>query len=195
MIHGRPYLLVMGGQTMSEERVVPTQAIWSYDLNESNASKRWKERRLRRRMSDFGVVNYQNKFLFVFGGIRWNKKKKEYVYENKIECLDLDRDKWIGLKKKLPKKSAYFALNVDDESIHLFCWKGEHFTVRIEDIIHAMQEVDENDEKYTLSWNELGKAVVPSKAFGVKNKGPKLPDGYVDSDESEEEIREEVKIL
>merc|ERR1711997_571239 len=110
-----------------------------------------------------------------------------YVYENKIECLDLEKDKWIAIKRKLPKKSAYFALNVDDEIVHLFCWKGEHFTVRIEDIIEAVKEIDENDPNNTLSWNELGKTVVPTKVLSLKNKGPKLPDDYVDSDEDEVE--------
>ena len=178
------FILVMGGTTESRGMInVPTDVIWKVDLGDSNPSTKWECKYLYRNMTDFGVINYRNEYIITFGGIRWHKKKG-YIEDDGINVLDLKKEKWIVLKRKLPKKSAYFALYLGNDIVHLFRYNGKHYTIKIDDIISATKEA-ENDDRLTLSWTEQGKTTVPSKSLSIKNIGPKITDDDSDSDDDD----------
>ena len=179
------FIFVMGGTTESRGMIVPTDVIWKVDLGDSDPSTKWECKYLYRKMTDFGVINYRNEYIITFGGIRWHKKKG-YIEDDGINVLDLKKEKWIVLKRRLPKKSAYFALYLGNDIVHLFRYNGKHYTIEIDDIISATKEA-ENDDRLTLSWTEQGKTTVPSKSMSVKNKGPKITEDDSNSDDDDED--------
>lgn len=189
-------ILVMGGLMMQEQTEGdmvegPTNALWMLDKEAEDKSLQWERRKLSRPMCRFGAVTLRNEWLILFGGYHVKMKAmRASEYQPKLEmsrqmyALRLKDGQWISLQKKLPRKAEYFAVyNEGAEVVHLYTYRGHHYTIEVKDLFEAVEEAQDTAASWEVDKSDSGKTVLPTKSKSITNMGPKLGD----SDDEKEE--------
>ena len=134
----------------------PGDKLWIYCINDNN----WEFKYLFNALNSFGCINYENKYLFIFGGYRYNKKLKQFKKSSYINYLDLSKGIWYLLPIRLPQENAYYAVYHDDGGdIHLIDYEGSHFIVSMRDILESMN----NGSSKLNDWNNRPKLNMSGK--------------------------------
>jgi len=193
-------ILLIGGESEhwnkdnSASVRAPHNVIWGLLLHSLNkpglVSKKfedgtkWCRRFLPSRLTSFGVINYRDQYLVVFGGHRYDQEQGKSAYSDRVYVLDLHDGEWYEWKQRLPRKSGYFAVYQQrKDMVHVFSYHGEHYALSMNVIVKA---VESKQCTHITSWAIGGKTMVPIKTTSIKNLGPKIEDGD-DSDNDDEE--------
>ena len=189
-IKNTPYIYIIGGQNTSNDNQAPNSAIWRYDILQNE----WVKPGLHMdvALSSFGAINYQNKYLITFGGETYTHRTNEFVKLKSIQVLVLCEKEKNGLETgrwyecgQLNKAKLFQAVYIgnDDDTIHLFSYKGVYYTMSINTILNRLKSKDEQTLVTLKLATEAGKTVTPTKSKAIQNMGPK----FDSSDEDEEE--------
>ena len=138
----------------------------------------------------FGVINYQNKYLFVFGGVELEVKTKKQLFCQEIRVLvltgdceyDLEYGEWYKTNIKLPKQGKknrngknynfqYYHALYDEEAeiIHLFNYYGKHWKMETNQLFTALKKAK---DAHMHPWTEQGKTTIPTRSKSIENIGP-----------------------
>ena len=160
----------------------PTDSLWMLDLEAHGTSEQWKKLFLHTRMSRFGSINYNNEWLFFFGGFQFSKRRKEFGDSNKVYALRLADGAWHAIQLKLQRKSCFFAVFPEGSAVvHLYTYRGHHYTLEINELTGA---VNSTAVKMNM-WTEQSKTVLPTKSKSITNMGPKIDDDDTDDEKDD----------
>eukprot|EP01084_Bolivina_argentea_P062118 113582_1 len=173
-----------------QPQLYPTNGIWTLDISNNtykwnrNASRDNNNRQIieyytQHSQHSFGVINYKNKYIIIFGGEEHKFMSIRTVGYIWILCLGnkdkygMKRDYWYELYYKLPLSGHYHAIYTDnnnEEMIHLFSYDGTYYTIEMNDILNGLKQ-RQYIELHT--WMQAGKTVLPTKSKSIESIGPK----------------------
>eukprot|EP01083_Nonionella_stella_P000420 1205_1 len=166
-LKGKDYIYIIGGITKfkykNDLRIPndiyegPHRGLWILDIAERSWQRRWTGLEV----AICGIVNYDNAYLFVFGGLMLNQHENAIKESKSIFALQFDTGEWFMLRAKLPDKGRYFAVYPQgSNAVRLFSWNGMHLTAQIHDIVHYAKK---EELRFKIGeWNESSGIVYPS---------------------------------